>query len=50
MKDYRPRSENAMSWLGYVHELLDMDQLVNLELKNLFKQTTLDDFKGIALN
>ena len=25
MKDYAPHPENAMSWLGYVHQLYDVD-------------------------
>ena len=37
MKDYRPHPENAMSWLGNVHHLHDVDQMVNTKLQNLLK-------------
>ena len=38
IKDNIPHPENSMSWLGYVHQLLDVDQMVNTKLQNLLKQ------------
>ena len=50
MKDYAPHPENAMSWLGYVRQLHDVDQMVKTELQNLLKQVAVPDFNGAALN
>jgi len=55
MMDYKPRAENAMSWLGYIHKLLDVDDMVNTEINNLLKHaavvnTSEDNLNGTALN
>ena len=35
--------------MGYVYQLLDVDQMLNTELQNLLKQTAVPDFIEAAL-
>ena len=35
MKDIKPRPEDAMSWLGYVHRLMDVETMVHNEMDNI---------------
>ena len=50
IKDYALHPENAMFWLGYVHHLHDVDQIVKTELQNLLKEAAVPDFNGATLN
>jgi hypothetical protein len=55
IKDLRPREEHAMSWLAYVHKLMDVDDMVNAEIKNLVKRAAVvptgeDDVNGTTLD